>query len=107
MKAGLLKKRISIQTFTDAQSPTGEVTQDWVELASRRARIEPLSGKEFWSGQAIESEINIKFIIRFDNSLANLNTKMRVLYNGGLYDIESVINPGERNKELHLMCKTN
>jgi len=106
MKSGKLTKRISIETFTESQSGTGEVSKAWVLLATRWADPVPLSGREYFTGKQIESDISIVFKIRYDTIVSATSTKMRVNYKGSYYDIESVINLEERNKELHLMCKS-
>jgi SPP1 family predicted phage head-tail adaptor len=66
MEAGRLRHRIDIQRRVNQQDPdTGAVTPVWLAFArSVPAAIEPLSAREFIAGQAVQSEVVARIVIR-------------------------------------------
>jgi SPP1 family predicted phage head-tail adaptor len=104
LNAGKLNKRISIERSV-AGSPAvnefGEPVVIWDELAEVWAAAEPLSGREFWAQQQVQSEITTRFRIRYRTDIL---TGMRVVYNSAIYMIKSIIDPLEEHEELQLMC---
>lgn len=103
LNAGKLNKRISIEEST-AGSPAvndfGEPVVVWNELAEVWSAVEPLSGREFWAQQQVQSEITVRFRIRYRSDVF---AGMRIVYNQAVYMIKSVIDPLEKHEELHLM----
>jgi len=65
------------------------------------ARVEPLSGRELFQAQQIQASINTRFTIRH---ITGITPKMRISYDSKNYQIESVINTNEQNREIQLMC---
>ena len=102
MRAGKLRHKITIQDYTESQNSYGEVTKTWSDYATVWASIEPVRGREFWDSKQINAEITAKITIRY---LAGVTPKMRIKYGARIFEIISVINPEERNKDLQLMVK--
>ena len=102
MRAGKLRHKITIQYYTESQNSYGEMTKTWSDYATVWASIEPIMGREFWESQQINAEVTAKITIRY---LADINPKMRVKYGSRIFEIISVINPEEKNRELQLMVK--
>jgi SPP1 family predicted phage head-tail adaptor len=102
MRAGRLRHRITIQDYTESQNTFGEVTKNWTDYATVWAAVEPVKGREFWESQQINAEITTKVTIRY---LAGIKPKMRILYDTRIFEIDSVINVDERNRELQLLVK--
>jgi SPP1 family predicted phage head-tail adaptor len=102
MRAGRLRHRIKIQEYTESQNTYGEVTKNWTDYATVWATFEPIKGKEFWESQQINAEITTKVTMRY---LAGVKSKMRILLGTRIFEIDSVINPEERNRELQLLVK--
>ena len=105
MKAGKLRHRVTIQKLDESQDGTGGIrkgSSDWSDFATRWAAIEPLQGRELFIAQQVSAEVNIRLRLRY---LKNVTPRMRVLFDGREFDIKSVLNPGERNRELELLCK--
>ncbi len=102
MRAGQLRKRITIQNTTASQDTYGAENITWENFAvNRPAQVTPLSGREFFDAQQTQAGIEIRFNIRY---IKGIKPKMRVLYNDEGYDIQSVINLEERNRELLILC---
>jgi len=86
LEAGRLRHQIRIEQLENLLDSNGEVVQDeetgqvaqeWAEVATVRAAIEPLSAREFIQSQATQSQITARVIIRFRDGL---NAAMRLVH---------------------------
>jgi len=102
MNIGNLRHRITIQTLQPIKNNYGEVTNDWVDFKTVWANINPVSGREFFSAETVNSEMTHKVLIRF---VKDIKPKMRVKFGDRFFNIETIINFQERNQYLQLMCK--
>lgn len=73
LDSGRLRHRVRIERLEDVtdsqgeviQDPqTGEVSQEWVEVAEVWAAIEPVSGREFIQSAATQSKVDARIVIR-------------------------------------------
>ncbi|NLW92374.1 MAG: phage head closure protein [Syntrophomonadaceae bacterium] len=105
MRAGELKKRITIQreTFVKA-SGSYEHVSTWTDVATVWAAVEPLRGREYFQALETHSEEIIRIKIRYRSGITN---EMRVKYGKRLLYIQSVIDVNERHQELELLCVEN
>ena len=102
MRAGRLRKKIFIQNTTSTRDAYGSDVTTWEDFAQNRwASVEPLRGTEGILGRAFQNKVDTRFTIRY---IAGLKGNMRILYNQEAYDIESIINVDERNRELQILC---
>jgi SPP1 family predicted phage head-tail adaptor len=102
MNAGKLKKLITIQQQSATQDEYGAQIITWSSFGvDRWADVEPLQGREYFAGHQMQSKIDTRFILRYTSGITQ---KMRILHNSLAYDIYSIINVGERNRELHILC---
>lgn len=104
MRAGSLNKRITIyQLVTGSPSVDsfGQPNTSWEELDTVWAAVEPLSGREFWAQQQIQSEITSRIRIRYRSDVA---VGMKIAYSSRTYIIKYMIDNLEEHKELWLMC---
>jgi SPP1 family predicted phage head-tail adaptor len=107
MRAGQMRHQVTIESSSISQSSTGATTTTWAAFATDIwAAIEPISGRELFSAQQVQSNLSTRIRIRH---LAGVHEKMRVKYVNRdaetvYYDIESVIPLNERGAEMHLMC---
>lgn len=88
--AGELIHRITIQRprYTQNQQ-TGERTVRWLDFASDiPARVTPLSAREFIAAQVTQSKVTAKIVLRYREGM---NSAMRVLHRGSVYNIEGVL----------------
>jgi SPP1 family predicted phage head-tail adaptor len=102
VRAGKLRHRIAIEQVAETQDPDGSVIETWSTFANAHASIEPISGREYFAAQTTQADVTHRICMRY---LAGLIPKMRVKYGLRIFDILSVINVNERNRELQLMCK--
>lgn len=103
LPAGRLRHRIEIQNYEMTQDDWGGVIYAWSHWAHVWASVEPLQGREFFAAQALQSQTTVRIRMRYR---PGVTSQMRVLFDGRIYDIESVIEPQSRRHALQLMCKT-
>ena len=102
MRAGQLRNYVTIQQYTEAFDSNGELVKTWSTFNTVWASIEPLVGREYWSSRQINAEITGKIRMRY---IANLTSKMQIVYSSKTYQIEAVIDPENRHIELVLLTK--
>lgn len=105
MDPGDLRHRITIQQKTEGspqQNAAGEPDYSWTTYLTVSADIRPVTGKETFVAQQHLSGVTTKIAIRYR---AGITAAMRVLYGSTVYDIKAVLNWGERNEELLLLCE--
>lgn len=102
MIAGQLRHRVNIQRQVETQNAYGEPEVSWSNVVTDIwASIEPLRGKEFFAAKQFNAEIEARIRMRYRS---DVTAKMRILHGSNEYYIDSVINVGERDRELQLMC---
>ena len=101
MRAGDLKRKITLQTPAQEQDSFGQPALGWSDFATVRASVEPLQGREFMAAAQMTAELTTRFRIRY---LAGVTEDMRVLYAGRIYNIQSVIDTDDAHSELQLMA---
>jgi SPP1 family predicted phage head-tail adaptor len=99
MRAGQLDRRITIEQNTPTQGPTGEEAASWSTLATVWAEVRQRRGREFFDSHQVVAEIDTVFLIRHRT---DVTAKMRVSWDGRLYDIHYVGEIG-RKDGLELM----
>lgn len=83
----------------------GSVTKNtWVNVKTVRASIEPIQGREYFSGAFQIGETVVRIRIRYQPDI-QITRKMRVKYGDRILQIENIIDSKEEHKELQLMCK--
>lgn len=110
MRSGGMRHRVTIQEVTESRDSYGETTESWGTFAVRWASIEPIAGREYFQAKQENSEVDVRIRMRWDEEVADINTKMRVVYSlptgdERIFDIEAVLNLRERNREVVLMCR--
>ncbi len=104
MRSGDLNKRITISelvTGIPAADELGNPNTSWESIATVWASIEPISGREFWAQQQVQSEITVRIRIRFRDDIF---PGMKAEYGSKTYIIKNVIDRDESHRELELMC---
>lgn len=103
MNAGRLRHPITIQTVTRTVLPSGLTEEtSWADTYFLWASIEPISGRERFFADRVESDITHRIRCRWPGD--PITSEMRVVYGSRTFDIESVINKEERDIEYELMC---
>jgi SPP1 family predicted phage head-tail adaptor len=95
-RINVMRHRIRIESPVEMIDSIGGRTRSWQEFATVWAAMEPKQGSEIIRGKQLETRQLVEFICR---PLAGVNTKMRIVYSGLVYDIVSVAQPeGERQR---------
>lgn len=101
MQAGRLRHQVVIQATSRVSDGMGGWTENWIDQTTVYAEIDPPKGREFFASGQTQSEITTRVRIRY---LSGVTPAKRVKFGSRFFDISSVINPDERNRELILMC---
>ncbi len=100
-RGGAYRHKITIQQVTEAKDGFGQMVKSWATFAQPFAAVEALAGSEPFLSDAPTSIVSTRIRMRYQSGVT---AKMRVSYDGRIYNIENIIDKSERNKELHLMC---
>jgi SPP1 family predicted phage head-tail adaptor len=104
MRAGDLNKRITIYqlvTGSPVADELGNPNTTWDDIETVWAAIEPISGREFWAQQQVQSEITVRIRIRYRDDIL---PGMKAEYGSKTYVIQTIIDKDEKHQELQLMC---
>src|ERR1035437_10508099 len=99
IEAGKLRHQIELQSATNSQSASGEVTQAWTTYATVWAELAPLAGREWYRGKSFGETVSHKIVIRYR---ADVNTKHRALFGSRVYLFNGVITPDEIPERLEI-----
>ena len=102
MNIGKIRHRIILLRQVNEVNDYGASTQTWKRVATVWADVRPLSGREYFSAQQVQSEVTTQIWLRY---LDGIMPTMRVKFGKRTLDIVSVLNTQERNVSLQLMCK--
>jgi len=115
IQAGKLRHRITIQENQYPLDAEGKAQRDeygapidnWVDIWTCYASMEPLSGKEYFASQQIQAEGMTRFRIRYPG--IQIHPAMRIKYHDPVlvadryFDIGAVIDQNEMHVEVWLM----
>lgn len=103
MRIGRLKAKVTIQSASEVPDVYGDPVSTWSNFAANRwAEVDPQKGVEQFLRQRIISEETILFRLRY---ITGVRPKMKLVYGGDDYDIRSVINVRNADRELLLECQ--
>lgn len=103
IQAGKYRQVVTIQSRTETQDVHGGTVYAWTYVATVRAKIRPLRGRELISAQAEQSEASVMFYMRHR---ADIDTSSRLVCDGKYYDITAVVDVDYRHRELEISAKT-
>lgn len=106
MQAGALRHVVTIQTRTTTVDGWGQQSTAWTDVISARAAIRPLSGRELFSAQAVQSEVSHEIRIRYRSELdvPRTGAALRVLFGSRVFDVHAVLNVDERDREMRILA---
>ncbi|MED0676983.1 phage head closure protein [Aneurinibacillus thermoaerophilus] len=102
MNIARLNRRIRLQRRESAKDDEGIVTEGWADVATVWAAIEPLRGREYFAAATVNAENTVRIRMRYRRGIT---PDMRVLYDGRVFEIQSVIDVNEMHREIHLMTQ--
>lgn len=99
---GAMNQRVTIRTFTTAtSSATGEQTDSWTDVATVSAKVNPLTGRERYQAQAIQSALAYRVTMRYRSGVM---PKMRLTWETKTLEIVSAVNEGAMDRFSILDC---
>lgn len=102
IRAGKYNRKITLQRPITRLNDYGASLSDWQDFVTVHASIEPLQGREYFSGPFQLGENIIRVRIRYREGI---NRTMRVIDGNRTFEIYSVIDSQDAHRELQLMCK--
>lgn len=100
MRAGTLRHRVAIQSATQSVDDFGSPTATWTTLATVYARVEAISGREYFAAAQKQSEVTHRVTVRYRD---DVTPTMRIMWGSVELLVESVL-PDERQRQLEIMC---
>lgn len=106
LRAGVLNRRIRIQTPSAMLDAFGIPVPGWADLLTVWGAIEPLTGRELFNAQQVASEVTHRITLRFNALLADtrLVATYRALYAGRAFNLHAVLNEDEANVSMVLLA---
>ena len=102
MKIGGLNRRIEILEYFAEKDEYGGKDGEWRVVKNLWAKIEPVSGTEYFQAQTVNAETVAKITIRYN---PKINVMHRVRYQNTLYEIIGVSDERTEHKATILNCK--
>ena len=103
---GQLKHKITLQVPTTGENEVGEDEPGYNDYLILFASIEVLRGNQYIEAKKVRDELTFKVIIRYRPGVTN---QMRIKYSkrnepDRYFIIEDIINVGELNRMLQIIC---
>jgi SPP1 family predicted phage head-tail adaptor len=101
MRAGQLRRQVTIESRTTTKDTFGQALDTWTMVCTPYADMQPATGREMLAGEALVSQVSSVVEIRYRT---DVTAAMRLRYAGRVLNIEAVIDVETRHERLHLMC---
>jgi len=99
VEIGDLRHRITFQKLTTSVNENGFEVETWEDFKTVWAAASNLHGREYFAAAAIQAENTVKFTIRY---LPDMDTTMRILFQGKQYNITSIDNIKYQNRYMEI-----
>jgi len=97
-----LNHMIEIQQKKSIRDEIGGEKEEW-ELFSRAwAEVKPISGREFFSSNAIQNTVSHRVIVRYIDGIL---PSMQLLHKDRIFKIHAVRDYFERERWIEIMCE--
>lgn len=103
LRAGLLNRLVRFERRTRTTNEFNEQAGDWREFAQTRAQIVSISAREFFAAMQAQSDATLRVICRYSGHLATVRPTDRIREGERTLDIQAVIDPTGRRRELHFL----
>lgn len=101
MSAGRRDKKVTIQRRGSSKDTAGQIIETWTDQSTIYASIAPVAGREYFNASGERAEVTHKIGIVYGPTVV---PRDRIKFGTRIFDIKSVINTRERNRDLQLMC---
>jgi len=104
MRAGRLRHRVELHALSQTAGDFNEPVDTWTKFATVYADIHPMRGTERFEAAQVAAEATHKVRLRYDNDVSTLDVRDRVIFGDRTFEIVSLVNRGERNIEVEMLC---
>jgi SPP1 family predicted phage head-tail adaptor len=107
MRAGSLKHRVLIQEPVEERDASGGVTRTWQTVATRRAEIRSLTGRELTLARQARSSVNVQVRMRRWPDLTSRHRLVEVDGEGEVLrtlDVDATLDVAGTGRELLVLC---
>ena len=101
MNPARFRHRIEIQEFAESVNDNGYPVEGWTTKCYLWADIKTVKGSEMITSATEVNTDTYRFIIRYTRGL---HAKLRVVFNGRTFDIQSILNDDELRKTLTVIA---
>jgi len=101
MRAGKLRHKVEIQSYTATSDSMGGTTEVWATVETVWAQVQPLSSREYFQQQQIQSQATHRVTLRYTS---NVNHKSRLLFGSRYLYVQSIRNIEEIGDKMELLC---
>jgi SPP1 family predicted phage head-tail adaptor len=109
MQAGMLNRRIAIQSQSTAQDAAGGLIPSWSTLYACWASIDVQNSQLLYATAEFVSKTTYRITLRWTSSVI-VSAKQRVIYTEPTtgvvhtYEVQSVVNEKAANRQIMLLC---
>jgi SPP1 family predicted phage head-tail adaptor len=100
MKIGRKRHRVTIERATSAQTATGAMGKTWTSRGQVWAEITPQRGDEASEQMQLSASVVHTIRLRRTGAAVGLTPADRITYQGRTFELTSVADIGERNREI-------
>lgn len=104
MSIGERRHRVVFQRATVTQDAYGEPDKTWTTLCTSWGLVQPMKGKEMFSANQIQSDVDHRIVTRYRSELSSLGPGDRATWSGRTFDIRSVIWRDHQMSELEILA---
>lgn len=101
--SGDMNRRVTLQRATVVRGEFNEEIETWGTLAEVWARRDDVSAAESFRAREVGAQLTTRFRIRYSVTVATLNPRDRLVFNGRVYNITGV-REKQRNRWLEVDC---
>ena len=102
MKIGNLNRRVEVLAFFKTKDEYGGEDGEWCAVECLWAKIEPISGTEYFQANTVNAETVVKITVRYNPKITVLN---RIQYQDKTYEIIGVSDEETAHRTTILNCK--
>lgn len=106
MRTGRLRHRVEIQSLSTTQDGYGEAVETWATVATVWGEMIPSLRATREAFAAVSEQrsarLSMECRLRYRDGLSPGGTRLR--WNGAVYEVEAVMDPDGRRRELLLLC---
>lgn len=103
VRAGDLRHRVTLQKPVYSQDEFGQPENNWEDIVTVWAKIEDISGREYFiAQQAPTAQVSTRIIVRWRSGV---RPEMRIVHKDRIFDIKAAFDPESRKRWLHVMCQ--